>query len=126
MRYEHTKIFQSAYILTVEIYKATSKFSKTYKYTIGEKLKDHCGDMLDIIVVANSVEDKKELLKTLNSQLEKIRIHLRLACDLKIISHRLLGVLNKHIEEIGRQLGGWQRWAEKQSCPSVSARVSVN
>lgn len=108
------------------MYKITSKFSKTYKYTLGEKLKNHCGDMLDMIVAANAADNKKDLLRNIDSQLEKIRIHLRIACDLKIISPNLLGVLNKRLEEIGRQLGGWQKWAEKQSCLPASARVPAN
>ncbi len=126
MRYEHTKIFQAAYILTVEIYKITSKFSKTYKYTLGEKLKNHCSEMLDVIVAANAAKEKQKLLRELDAQLEKIRIHLRLAYDLKIISPGLLGVLNKQLEEIGKQLGGWQKWAENQSCSPASARVPAN
>lgn len=82
--------------------------------------------MLDIIIAANASKNKFDLLNKLNSQLEKIKIQLRLACDLKVISPGLLGSLNKRIEEIGKQLGGWRKWAENQFCPSIPARVSVN
>ena len=114
MRYDHTKIFQSAYLLTIEIYRSSSKFSKEHKYTLGEKLKNFCGDMLDLIVAANSASDKFQLLKKLDLQLEKIKIHLRIAFDLKAISIGVFEVLSRHLDEIGRQLGGWRKWTEKK------------
>ncbi|MBM2818149.1 MAG: hypothetical protein HW401_739 [Parcubacteria group bacterium] len=126
MRYDHTKIFQSAYVLTIEIYRSSSKFSKEHKYTLGEKLKVLCGDLLDLIVVANAATNKLEFLKKLDLQLEKIKIYLRIAFDLKAISIGVFEVLSRKLDEIGRQLGGWRKWTEKQNCPSISARVSVN
>jgi hypothetical protein len=125
-RYEHIKIFQVAYILTVEIHKVASKFGKKHRYTLGEKIKNLCSDMLDMIVVANAATEKQESLKMIDAQLEKIRIQLRIVYDLRIISAGLLGILNKRIEEVGRQLGGWQKWAEEEACPSAPARVSVD
>ena len=110
-QYAHIPIFQKTYILTVNIYKATSNFKREYKYTLGEKLKLVCNELLDLIVVVNSAEDKRQLLETLNNKLETLRIHLRLSFDLKIISRGQLGELNKQIQEIGKQIGGWQKWA---------------
>ena len=110
-KYSHIPIFQKTYTLTVNVYKASSNFKKEYKYTLGEKLKLACHDLLDLIVIINSSEDKLEFLEKLNNKLESLRIHLRLAFDLKIISAGHLGKLNKEIDEIGRQIGGWQKWA---------------
>lgn len=114
MRYDHTPIFQKTYVLTVNIYKTTSNFKKQYKYTLGEKLKLVCHNLLELIVIVNAVEDKLKPLKKLNNELENLRIHLRLAFDLKVISRGHLGALNKDIEEIGKQIGGWQKWAAKK------------
>ena len=114
MRYDHTPIFQRTYVLTVNIYKTTSNFKKQYKYTLGEKLKLVCHNLLELIVIVNTVEDKLKPLKKLNNELENLRIHLRLAFDLKVISRGHLGALNKDIEEIGKQIGGWQKWAAKK------------
>ena len=109
-KYEHIPIFQKTYILTVSIYKASSNFKREHKYTLGEKLKLVCNDLLDLIIIVNGAENKLESLKKLDNKLETLRIHLRLAFDLRVISGGLLGEFNKHIEEIGRQIGGWQRW----------------
>lgn len=124
MRYDHTKIFQSAYILTIEIYRVTSKFSKEHKYTLGERLKNLCSEALDLVIAANTVTDKLALLKKLNTQMERVKIHLRIAFDLKVVSSGSFELLSRRLEEVGRQLGGWQKWAEKNNCPPISARVS--
>jgi len=112
-RYEHTPIFQQTYILTVNVYKATSNFKREYKYTLGQELKQRCHNLLELIVKINAAQDKRVLLGKLNGCLEGLRIHLRLAFDLKVVSGGQLGVLNKQIEEIGKQIGGWQKWAVK-------------
>ena len=112
-QYFHTAIFQSTYILTLEIYKTTCNFKKEYKYTLGEKLKVISGELLDLIVLANSADKKIELLQKLDNRLETLRIHIRLAFDLKIITPGKLEIINKQIEVIGRQVGGWQKWAKQ-------------
>ena len=122
-RYDHIPIFQKTYILTVHIYEATGHFKREYKYTLGEKLKLLCNEFLDLIVIGNSEENKLKSIEKLDNKLETLRIHLRLAFDLKVISRGLLGEFNKQIEEIGKQIGGWQRWAADNRLLSIPARV---
>lgn len=124
MRYSHTPIFQATYILTLAIYKASGNFKKEYKFTLGEQLKLLCHNLLDLIVLANITQEKRRELEKLNVRLETLRIYLRLAFDLRAISAGLLGELNRQIEEIGKQIGGWQKWAAKAVSPSTPARVS--
>lgn len=127
-RFEHTSIFQSAYGLTLEIYKATKNFSKEHKYTLGERLKNITHEILDLVMKTNEAQGKDKLsgITLIDYKKEELRIHLRLAFDLKIISGGQLEIFNKKLEEIGKQLGGWRKWAEKQNCPSVPARVPAN
>jgi hypothetical protein len=121
-RYEHIRIFQLSYDITVKTYKITANFKKEYKYTLGEKLKLLCHEMLDLIVEANSSKDKKELLEKLNFKMESLRIYFRVASDLKLIGAGLLGEMNKLFNEVGQQVAGWQKWAE-QNVQSTPARV---
>ena len=116
-RYEHIKIFQCAYILTIEIYKTTGNFSREFKYTLGEKLKNASHNLLNIIRKVNSLPDKEKqkYFEEIDFRKENLRIYLRIACDLKLISSSRLGILNESIEEIGRQLGGWQKYVFKQT-----------
>jgi len=114
VHYDHLPIFQKVYVLTLEIYKVTGNFKREYKYTLGEKMKLICNELLDLIVKVNSIKDKVELLNKLDFKLESLRINLRLAFDLKALGGGKLGELNEQIEEVGKQIGGWQKWAEKK------------
>lgn len=114
-RYEHIKIFQCAYMLTIEVYKTTGNFSREFKYSLGEKLKNATHEILDAIIKTNAAPDerKQEYLSEIDFKKENLRLYLRIASDLKLVSPGRLGVLNEKIEDLGRQLGGWQKWAAR-------------
>ena len=65
MRYKQTPIFQHSYRLLIEIYKCTENFKKSHKYTLGEKFKTICHDMIDLIIIANSLKNKVETIDKL-------------------------------------------------------------
>jgi hypothetical protein len=99
MRYTHTPIFQKTYILSLEIYTITSKFPKEYKFGLGEKLQKISNELLDLIVYANKQSNKLPAMDDLAYKIETLRIHLRLAYDLKILGQKNLENTNKKIEE---------------------------
>lgn len=112
MRYNHLPIFQHTYQLTLEIHRATHQFPREYKYTLGQKLKEIVSDILDLIVAANSKEDKVEVLEDARLKLEQLRIHIRLACDLKILGLKRFEAFSRTVEEISKQLSGWLEWSK--------------
>lgn len=71
-RYSHIPIFQSTYVLTINIYKAVGNFKREHKYTLGKKLKQICDELLDLIVVVNSAENKLKPLIYLSQKLENV------------------------------------------------------
>lgn len=114
-QYNHLPIFQLAYQLTLEIHRATHQFPREYKYTLGQKLKEIVSDVLDMIVEANSTEEKTEILEEARLKLERLRIHLRLANDLEILGLKRYEAFNRTLEEISKQLSGWLEWSKKKS-----------
>ena len=122
-RYEHIRIFQCAYMLTIEIYKTTGNFSREFKYSLGEKLKNSAHEILDAIMRVNSMPDKEKekCFPEIDLKKENLRVYLRIAADLKLISPGRLGVLNERIEELGRQLGGRPRG--RASRPAGQAKM---
>jgi hypothetical protein len=46
-KYEHLSIFQKASDLMVRIYQETHNFPREYKYSLGQKIKDACLELLD-------------------------------------------------------------------------------
>jgi hypothetical protein len=112
-QYNHLPIFQLAYSQTLEIYKLTHQFPREYKYTLGQKLKEVSAEFLDFIILANSRKDKTRVLDEARMRLERLRIHIRLACDLKIINLKRFESINRSSEELSKQLSGWQTWSLK-------------
>ena len=100
----------------IEIYKTTGNFSREFKYTLGEKLRNSAHDILDAIMRVNSMPDneKQKYFPQIDFKKNNLRIYLRIAADLKLIGPGRLGSLNEKIEEFGRQLGGWQKWMTKK------------
>jgi hypothetical protein len=110
-RYNHLPIFQAGYKLNLDIYRATEQFSRECKYTLGQKMKELVLEFLIDIVAANQKKDKRKALADAKIILEQIRICVRLAFDLKILGLRRYEYLSRAIEEVSKQLAGWQAWA---------------
>jgi len=112
-RYNHLPVFQRSYDLNLEIYRTTHNFPREYKYSLGQKLKEISNELLDWIVVTNSQKDKIPYFSKMKMQIERLRIQIRVAYDLKIIKSQRLEFLNRIIEEISMQVGGWENWAKE-------------
>ncbi len=110
-QYNHLPIFQKTYLLTVEMYGVASHFPRAYRFTLGEKLKALLSDLLCHIVAANGSEDKLPFLEEAVITLEQLRIHIRLASDLKILGLGTYESMSRTLEEVSKQLAGWTTWA---------------
>ena len=111
-QYNHLPIFQHTYKLTFEVYKTTHQFPREYKYTLGQRLKEMISDLLNFIISANSKENKSETIENAMLKLEQLRIHLRLAYDLRVFKLKRYEYLNRTIEEISKELSGWLKWSK--------------
>jgi len=98
------------------MYKITHNFKKEYKYTLGEHIKNNSHDIIDLIIKINSLQNinKLEYIDILIMKVEKLRIYLRISCDLKNISPELLGLISEKFEEMGKQINGWKKWINDQ------------
>ena len=52
--YEELPVFKASYDLLLSIYNFTDNFTRKYKYSIGEKLKNETLEMLVLVFRANS------------------------------------------------------------------------
>ena len=97
--------------LILEIHNRVNNFPRIHRYSIGEKIKNICFDLLDLIIKANSVQDKAIYLGEAEDVLEKLKIYIRLCFDLKILTNKGFEFLIRKMDEIGRQLNKWKEWA---------------
>ena len=102
-------VYKASYDLLLEIFQFTKEFSKEYKYTVGESLKNETIELLTLIFRANSRTDKLQVLQEARERIEVIRLFIRLMKDLHQINIKKFVQVNQKVEEVSRQLTGWQK-----------------
>ncbi|MBI4993966.1 four helix bundle protein [Candidatus Wolfebacteria bacterium] len=115
-KYDHLPIFKKAYDLCFEIEQQINNFSRDYKYTIGTEIRQISHEIPALIMVANNHYDKKKYLEELWIKLEKLKLLIRLAFDLKCLkSLKHYELLSGILTEISRQNEGWLKSASRQN-----------
>ena len=102
-------VYKACYDLLIEIFQFTKEFSKDYKYTVGESLKKETIELLTLIYQANSQKDKRDVLQEARERIEVIRLFIRLMKDMKQINLKKFVSVNKVVENVSKQLAGWQK-----------------
>jgi len=102
-------LYKASYDLFLEIFKFVKEFDREYKYTIGESLKKETLELTMLIYRANIRKDKTTIMEEAREKVEIVRLIIRLTKDLHQINIKKFVSLNKRIENVSRQLTGWQR-----------------
>lgn len=102
-------IFQKAYELLKWVHIITAKFPKSEKFVLAQKMENTALDFLEAVIEANESVDKTAALKSAVLAIEKLRLWLRLAFDLRYIAIKQYEYGAKIIDEPGRLLGGWKK-----------------
>jgi hypothetical protein len=85
------------------------KFSRAYKFTLGERLTKAGLDLLGLVTEAAYSTKKLELLGRANGVVNQSRFLLRLAKDLTVLHFDGYAHGVEMLDEIGRMIGGWTR-----------------
>lgn len=88
------------------------RFSRAYRFTLGERLTNQTLDLLESLVEASYSKDKEDLLMRANRQVNGIRFSLRLAKDLKLLGLDSYAYGAERLDEVGRMAGGWLKSAK--------------
>ena len=107
--YSDLPVYKSTYDLLLAIFRFTKDFSKEYKYTVGESLKKETIELLTLIYWANVKRDKQEVLQEARERIEVIRLFIRLMKDMHQISVKQFVQINEVVENVSKQLSGWQK-----------------
>ncbi|MCK9254542.1 MAG: four helix bundle protein [Bacteroidales bacterium] len=107
--YESLPVYKATYDLLIEIFQFTKNFNKEFKYTIGESLKKETIELVILIYRANTKYQKADLLQMAREQIEVIRLLIRVMKDMKQISLEKYVKVNQAVENVSKQLSGWQK-----------------
>jgi|SRR5579859_1554397 len=107
----HTElpIYRKAYELLSTVVVITRNIPRDFKKLLGDKIRDECLEITVLIFRANICRDKVPHITDLIEKLQIVELTLRLACDMKLISHGQYASAINLTQDVGRQAGGWKK-----------------
>jgi hypothetical protein len=108
-REEPAIVVTKAYDLVLWLLPKAETFSRSYRFSLGERVVAHGLDLLLAPVEASYTANKASLLQQANGKVNGLRYLLRLAKDLRLLTVDSYAFAAERLEEIGRMVGGWQK-----------------
>jgi hypothetical protein len=89
--------------------KVQEQMPRGVKRSLGDKIAQHCVDMLDLMALANATkrDERAAHIGELMKHLRAMTVLLRVSHDSRYVSHKLWGESVLLLDSIGRQGGGW-------------------
>ena len=94
---------------------AVEHFPRRQKFLIGDRIQSTALDVLDALIEATYTRDRRAHLARANLGLEKLRVLLRLATELKLLDLRRYEHAARAIDDVGRLVGGWAKVSASQA-----------
>ena len=104
-------IFGEVYDLILLLYQVVRGFPKSQQFVLGQRIEQTAVSILAGIVAANASPRKLPHLREVSVELEKLRVFVRLARDLRFVNFSKYEALSERVDTVGRMLGGWTKWA---------------
>lgn len=110
---KESPLFVRTYDFLLWIVPHVQKFPRQYRFGLGERIQRLSLDFQDSIVAGGKTggSERRDWLRRADIQLEQLRVWLRLARDLQLLSIQQHEHAARLLAEIGRLLGGWIKQA---------------
>ena len=106
---QQSPIFVRTYDFLHWLLPATAKFPRQHRFILAEQLQRKAFELQDSLVQAGLSSRAGTALNRADCALASLRIYLRLAHDLNLLSHRRYEHAAGMLIEIGNLLGGWKK-----------------
>ena len=107
--YDELPVYKASYDVLLDVFQFSANFTREYKFSIGERLKKEAIGLIILVFRANSVKNKFDILQQAREQIELMRLLIRLLKDSRQISLKSIVRINERIENVSKQLAGWQK-----------------
>jgi len=87
------------------------KFPRSQKFLLGDRVQQTSLTVLELLIEATYTRERRSLLLRANLALEKLRVLMRLAKDLRHLDERRYEFASRSLLEVGRLIGGWLKIA---------------
>jgi len=114
---EELPLFTKTYDFLAWLIPQTHHFPRLHRYTVTRRLLEAALDFQEAILEANSTRNLARLahLDSADAALGKVRLYLRLVHRWHWMSLGQYEHAARMIAEIGRMLGGWQKYTRQQT-----------
>ncbi|MDQ2996831.1 MAG: diversity-generating retroelement protein Avd [Chloroflexota bacterium] len=102
-------IFAKTYDLLLWLVPATLKYPREHRFALAIRTQEAAFEFNELIVLARKTPDKRDLLLRADAQLEQLRLYLRLAHDLKLLTLRQYEYVSRDVSAVGALLGDWMK-----------------
>jgi hypothetical protein len=100
---------EAMYQLLLWLVPTLEKFPKSQKFQLGDRIQSTAMAVLDELIAATFTRARMGHLNAANLGLERLRVLLRLANDLRHLDHRRYEHAVRLVDQVGRLVGGWRR-----------------
>ena len=110
MKTDEAPLYIHAYDLAKWLIRRGQRFPKSQRFVLALRIQNCALDLLDDVVLALVERDGRSArLHAADRSLTRLRLYLRLAHDLELLSDRQRDDSSRATGELGRMLGGWLR-----------------
>jgi hypothetical protein len=110
-------IQQAAYDLVLALVPTIEAMPRIHRFTLGDRLINLGYEIIEQVTITRYSREKRDKLRRINLLLERLRVLLRLAVDLRAIPVKAYGRLGAMVNEVGRMAGGWSRKLARDGAP---------
>jgi hypothetical protein len=108
-KFTEPPLFVKTYEFLLWLSQETIRFPRSQRFALAQRLENEGLELLKLLILARLGLDKQHNLKACDGQLQVLRVMLRLARDLQVLSFKKYESGIQQLEEIGRLLGDWQK-----------------
>lgn len=90
-------------------YVALRQFPTFERHVLAAEIRDAMWTTLRLIIVTNKRYHKKTTMQDLDAEIDLLRSQVRTAFALRYIDLKKYEIWSRHIDEVGRMIGGWFR-----------------
>jgi hypothetical protein len=109
---KESPIFTRTYDLLRWLIPLTAKFPRTHRFILAARVQDTVLRFQERLIEAGRSRQPALILADADTDLAKLRLYMRLCCDLQLIAFNQYEHGERLVDEVGRLMGGWRNKVE--------------
>ena len=108
------QLFVLWYDFTKWLLDKTEKFPRKVRFSFSNRIDNLSLDIIEGIIEARYSRNKKDILRRIDLNMEKLRVLLRMCHDLRHLDTKGYEFAARKINEAGKMVGGWRKQQESR------------